>query len=172
MVSVLMDSVLFTDYGEFTVLQGRESFDGNAERFFADQINGWVGAGVPGVIHVVMARRSGGSGIRIELWENEPPPGNWEDVVEVSATFQPGEPIGWQTWAGDSAGTILIPPRSYRVRVSAHGRDAGRGDEFADGVVDRYVMQFWPAANAPDEVIKTTSADAKYWHSEWGSRRS
>jgi hypothetical protein len=166
-----MDAVVETDYGQFTVLQGDVHFDGDADRFFAGQINGWVGAGVVGALHVVLARRSGGSAVRIELWEDEPPQGGWEDVVEVSTTFHGDEAIEWETWAGVSVGAIAVPPATYRVRVSAHGRDDGRDGEFAEGIVDRYLMQLWPAAAAPDQIIRTSSADADYWNSTWGNRR-
>ncbi len=166
-----MDAVVVTDYGQFTVLQGDAHFDGDADRFFAGQINGWVGAGVDGALHIVLARRSGGSAVRIELWDDEPPQRGWDDVVEVSTTFYGDEPVGWETWAGVSVGAIAVPPASYRVRVSAQGRDAGRDGEFAEGVVDRYLMQFWPAAAAPDQILQTLSADADYWNRAWGSRR-
>ncbi|MFK4805374.1 hypothetical protein ACI3KX_05880 [Microbacterium sp. ZW CA_36] len=45
---ILLDKVVRTDYGQFTILQGADGFDGDANRFFADQANGWVGAAVPG----------------------------------------------------------------------------------------------------------------------------
>lgn len=47
-VLILLDKVVRTDYGQFTILQGADGFDGDANRFFADQANGWVGAAVPG----------------------------------------------------------------------------------------------------------------------------
>lgn len=171
MMSVLMDTVVSTDYGQFTLVQGGESFDGDADRFFAGQVNGWVGAGVPGVVHIVLARRSGGSEVRIERWEEEPPLDDWEDVVEVSTVFRPNSPIGWETWAGESAGSLPIPSGSYRVRVSAEGRDAGTNGEFTDGVVDRYLIQLRLAPRALDEVLRVSSADASYWNEVWGRRR-
>lgn len=105
------------------------------------------------------------------LWEDEPPQRGWEDVVEVSTTFLGAEPVGWETWAGVSVGVLEVPAGTYRARVSARGRDAGRGDEFAEGVVDGYLMQLWPAAAAPAEIVATSSADADYWNSAWGNRR-
>jgi hypothetical protein len=33
-----------------------------------------------------------------------------------------------------------------------------------DPLIDRYLLQFWPAAPAPDRVVKQTSAKAAYWH--------
>jgi hypothetical protein len=169
-VLVLMDAVVMTDYGQFTVTQ-TSMWDGDADRFFAGQVNGWVAAAVPGVVHVVMARRSGGSGVRVELWEREPSPSDWDDVVEVSAAFRDGDAVLWEGWGGMSGGGLALPAGSYRVRVSAQGRDAGNADEFAEGVVDRYLLQFWPAPAAPDEVLRTLSTDAEYWNGAWGQRR-
>lgn len=165
-----MDAVVSTDYGQFTVTAG-DSFDGDADRFFAGQANGWVGAAALGVLHVVLARRSGGSAVRIELWEQEPAPSEAEDVVEVSAAFPEGERIRWETWASASTGELALPPGSYRVRASARGRDAGRDGEFADTVVDSYLLQFWPAPPVADAVLRTLSSDAEYWNASWGQRR-
>ena len=69
------------------------------------------------------------------------------------------------------SGPLDIPPGSYRVRVSARGRDAGADGEFADGPVDFYLLEIWPAPPEPDLIIRSTSANARYWHSEVGTRR-
>ena len=93
-----------------------------------------------------------------------------EDVVEVSAVV-PAEPV-WISWARESEGDLELPAGTYRVRVSARGRDAGADGEFADGVVDSYLVEFWPGEVAEDAILRTVSEDARYWHREWGSRRS
>ncbi|WP_314649818.1 hypothetical protein [uncultured Microbacterium sp.] len=166
----LLDDVIRTDYGQFTLLQGDTGFDGDVDRFFADQINGWVGAGVDGAVHVVLGRRSGGSSVRVELHEAAPPLDDAEDIVEVS--FSVGEgPVRFEGWAGDPSGSLDIPAGRYRVRVSARGRDAGHAQETADALVDWYVLQLWPAPPRPDEIVRTTSADAAYWNDCWGGRR-
>ncbi|WP_368498792.1 hypothetical protein [Herbiconiux sp. A18JL235] len=171
MRSVLMDALVFTNYGQFEIVQAAEGFDGGADRFFAGQENGWVAAAVPGVLYLPLARWGGGSSVRVEHWTEEPPLEDWEDIVEVSTTFRSGEPIVWMTWGGDVGGTLDLPPATYRVRVNARGRDAGHDGEFAEGIVDHYLLQFWPAPPAPDRVLKTTSANAAYWNREWGGRR-
>lgn len=162
---VLLDEVVRTNYGQFTILQGDDGFDGDANRFFAGQLNGWVGAAVPGVVHVVLARRSGGSGVRVELYEHEPDLVDQEDIVEVSLTVRGGG-LRWETWAAESRGTLEVPPGTYRVRISASGRDAGQTGEFADGAVDSYVIQLWRAAPAADRIVRVGSQDAAYWHAE------
>jgi hypothetical protein len=171
MPTVLLDEVVHTDYGQLTLLQGDEGFDGDADRFFAGQNNGWVGAAVDGVVHVVLGRRSGGSAVRIERHEVAPPLGDWEDVVEVSFSVADG-PVGWEGWAGEPNGVLDVPAGDYRIRVSARGRDAGHAGEFVDGVVDSYLIELWPDVRRADEIIRATSEDAAYWHSSWGSRRA
>ncbi|MGN6220580.1 MAG: hypothetical protein ACTHNQ_13845 [Microbacterium sp.] len=167
---VLLEEVIFTDFGQFDLVDGTDGFGGDADRFFADQDNGWVGAAATGVVHVVLARRPGGSLIRVEIHDEEPPVGDWEDVVEVS--FVARDVVRWEAWAGEPNGVLGVQAGSYRVRVSASGRHAGHTGEFADEVVDRYLIELWPADPKPDEIIRVCSEDAAYWNSAWGGRRS
>jgi hypothetical protein len=172
---VLFDQVVNTSYGQFALEWGASgnTWDGDADRFFAGQLNGWVAAAVEGVIAVVLARYGGGSAMRIELWPEEPPTDPaWEDSVEVSIRVDEGDTVGWGTWAWSESGTLALPAGDYRLRASARGRDAGRDGEFEPEVVDHYLLQFWPAPVRPDAVIATTSADAAYWNIAWGSRRT
>lgn len=106
----------------------------------------------------------------MELMDLEPADDEqWEDVVEVSIAVGAGAKPGWMTWAGEDGGPLELPPGSYRVRVNARGRDAGADDEFADEAVDFYLIQLWPAESRPDEIVRTTSANAAYWHREVGN---
>lgn len=60
MERVLLDRVISTDYGQFDLIWTDDGgFDGDDERFFADQCNGLVGAGDPKGVYVNLARRSG-----------------------------------------------------------------------------------------------------------------
>lgn len=173
MSEVLHDGVVETSYGQLDLVWSADGgFDGDDAVFFAGQVNGLVGAGSPHGVYVPFARWGGGSAVRIVLHEAEPPLGpEWEDVVEVSTTVPEGASPGWQTWAGDDGGDLAIPPGTYRLRSSARGRDAGAEDEFADGVVDHYLIELWPAPTAPDAIVRATSDSAAYWHREWGGRR-
>lgn len=174
MAKTLSDETVDTDYGQFDIVWSPEGgFDGEDERFFAGQINGLVGAGDPNGIYLVLGRRSGGSQVRIVLHDDHPgdPDGSWEDVVEVSAVVPSDGQPAWLSWAGESGGDLDLPAGSYRVRVSARGRDAGRADEFADEVVDFYLVEFWPGQVTDDAILRTGSEDALYWHKEWGTRR-
>jgi len=172
MAKTLLDQTIDTDYGQFSLEWGNETWDGDSERVFADQQNGWVGAAVPGLVHIVLARRSGGSSVRIEALEEEPPhDSSWEDCVEVSMEVQIGAVVRWVTWAGQESGELDIFDGSYRLRVCARGRDAGQAGEFEPGVVDFYLVQLWPSPARQDAVLRVGSLDAAYWHAEWGSRR-
>ncbi len=174
MATVLLDQVIDTDYGQFDLGWSVPfGFDGDFDRFFEGQVNGLVGAADANGVYLNLARRSGGSEVRIELAERAPDLhlGTWEDVVEVSVTVPEGADPRWSSWAGADWGTLLIPAGTYRLRVSAHGRDAGRNGEFAEGVVDSYLLVFWPAPIEPDAVVQVGSDDAAYWHQEIGGRR-
>jgi hypothetical protein len=171
----LFDEVVETDYGQFDLVWDEEAgFDGDYDRFFAGQENGLVGAADESGLYMNLARRSGGSSVRI-IRHDAPPVldlASWEDVVEVSTTVPDGSSPRWATWAGEDNGQLRnLTPGTYRVRVSARGRDAGRDGEFADQVVDFYLVEFWPAAAAPDTILQTQSQDASYWHQQAGHRR-
>ena len=80
--------------------------------------------------------------------------------------------MGWSTWAGENWGVLDgLPPGSYRLRVSAKGRDQGHADDFSDHPVDAYLLQMWPAPPQADSVLRAGSEDARYWHREVVNRR-
>jgi hypothetical protein len=171
---VLLDRVVHTDYGLLD-LSWDEDFreDGDFDDCFTGQVNGLVGAAQPGGVFLMLARRSGGSGVRVVRHDAAPTDDpSWEDVVEVSTTIPDPGTFGWLTWAGEDGGELgPVDPGAYRVRVSARGRDAGADGEFADGVVDTYLVELWPAPLAADAIVRTTSGDAAYWHGEQGGNR-
>lgn len=174
MTKTLADEIVDTDYGQFDLVWSEGGgFDGDDEKFFDGQINGLVGASHPTGIYMVLARRSGGSHVQIALEDSPPgdPATSWEDVVEVSTVIPAGSNPGWLSWAGETGGELDLPAGFYRVRVSARGRDAGAADEFADGVVDHYLVELWPAPVTEDAILRVGSDDARYWHRTWGSRR-
>ncbi|WP_157803870.1 hypothetical protein [Luteimicrobium subarcticum] len=163
-----------TDYGQFDLTWSDDGgFDGDWDRFFAGQANGLVGAADPDGVYINIARRSGGSPVRIVLLDTPPgdPDASWDDVVEVSTVVPVGVDVRWQTWAGEDWGRLeAIVPGQYRVRVNARGRDAGSDGEFAAGAVDWYLIELWSAPPAPDVIVRTGSDNAAYWHGEVGDR--
>lgn len=104
-----------------------------------------------------------GAQASIELLEDQPAqiPQEWEDVVEVSTTIPQGVEPFWMTFAGESAGPLPIPAGTWRLRVSAQGRDvipvAPSDDEEEPPPLDRYLIQLWPAPPAPEEILRQRS---------------
>jgi hypothetical protein len=148
MECVLFHDVVHTDYGQFDVMwSDGTGFEGDFDKFFDGQINGLVGVADDGV-YVNLARRSGGSRVRIVSHAVEPaaPDLRYEDVVEVSMAIPEAARVRWSTRAGEKSGELPgIEKGRYRLRVSAHGRHAGHDGEFADDVVDEYLLELWPA---------------------------
>jgi hypothetical protein len=133
---------------------------------FAGQQNGLCGAAVPGVLWLITGLHTGEVDFAVELHDEEPPlDDTWEDVVE--ATYRPRGDVALNGWGGEGHWPLALVPVDYRVRYSAWGMDAGHqaappmDDE---PLVDRYLLQFWPAPAEPDRVLKQTSAQAAYWH--------
>lgn len=174
MERVLLDRLITTDYGQFDLVWGDDyGSDGDFDRFFAGQSNGLVGAASGQSLYVNLARRSGGSPVRIvALHDASPADGvHWEDIVEVSITIPVGASPRWSTWAAEESGPLDLAPGTYRVRTNARGRDAGHDGEFADGAVDFYLLETWPSPARPDLIILSSSADADYGHREVGNGR-
>ncbi|WP_092614150.1 hypothetical protein [Jiangella sp. DSM 45060] len=174
MARVLLDATVRTDYGQFDLLWSADiGFDGDFDRVFAGQANGLAGAASPGGLYLHLARRSGGSPVRIVAHASAPPAAadEWDDVVEVSVAVPPGSSPRWSTWAGEASGPLDLAPGEYRVRVSARGRDAGAAGELAEGPVDFYLVDLWPDPARPDEVLRSRSANAEFWHRQLGGRR-
>lgn len=174
MEQVLADEIVHTDYRQFDLVWSDDGgFDGDDDRFFAGQENGLVGAGDGNGVYLVLGRRSGGSHVRIVCRSAEPPQpdAEWQDVVEVSVRIPAGAEPEWRSWAGETSGPIALGEGSWRLRVSARGRDAGAADEFSEDVVDHYSLELWPAPPAADCIVRVGSDDARYWHREWGGRR-
>ena len=173
---ILLDEHIDTDYGQFDIVYDEDGgFDGDVDRFFAGQVNGLVGAADPHGVYIHLARRYGGSRLKIVLHATAPQVGDeasWEDVVEVSTSVPEDERTEWATWGTASDGELHgLRAGDYRVRVSARGRDAADLDQLRGQETDFYLVELWPAPWAPDSIIRTTTANAARWHKTWGGRR-
>lgn len=96
----------------------------------------------------------------------DPPPDNtWEDVAEVSFHAPDRSLV---PSAFDDAHELLLPQAGdLRARWSARGMDAACEADTRlkdEPALDAYLLQLWPAALAPDVVLRQTSAVAAYWH--------
>ncbi|WP_329004952.1 hypothetical protein OHA18_16360 [Kribbella sp. NBC_00709] len=166
MQRTLMSGPAWVAYAQIYVESANNSAD--LHECFAGQRNGLCGAAVPGTLFLVTGMHTGEVEFAVELHDTMPSvEHSAEDVVEAS--YRPIGATVLMTWAGDGGSwpLDLEPDADYRVRYSAWGMDAGhQAGPPMDGepLVDRYLLQFWPARPAPDRVVKETSKQAAYWH--------
>lgn len=164
-VRVLLDQEISVHYG-FMFLGSGDGEQPELGSARGGQANGLCGARAPGFLSLITGLHTGMVPLRIESL-TEPPPddgGQWEDVVEASLTTA-GEPLWLSTF--DDGVEVALPAGQWRARYSAAGMDAGRdADSRLDGdpVLDRYLLQLWPAPPAPDAVLRQSSSIAGYWH--------
>ncbi|MFF0266391.1 hypothetical protein [Kribbella sp. NPDC004536] len=161
----LMSGPAWVSYAQIYVESTQDSV--GLEECFVGQQNGLCGAASPGTLFLVTGLHTGDVGFTVELYDAPPPlDDSWEEIVEAS--YRPRGAAMLMTWAGDGGWWDLdLEPIDYRVRYCGWGMDAGHqaGPPMdGDPLVDRYLLQFWPAPAAPDRVLKQTSAQAAYWH--------
>lgn len=166
----LFDGRLHVHYGQAYVAAG----DVRAElpEAFAGQENGLCGAAVPGVLFLITGLHTGHVGFAVEAHDRPPPvDGSWEEVVEASfAVTTPA--VALVEWAGGGGSRLDIGVGDWRARYCARGMDEAHDETLPDGdpPIDHYLLQLWPAAPAPDRVVKRTSRNAAYWHRSASTR--
>jgi hypothetical protein len=166
-VPIVFDQEIHVHYWQFYVESRTEDFFEGLTESRGGQTNGLCGAAVPGLLFLTTGLHTGHTRITVEVLDAPAPIGDeWEDVVEAS--FRPvTAKVALVQWAGEASWPLPLAPIDYRVRYSATGMDRARGrDTLLAGelLVDRYLLQFWPAPPAPDAVIRQTSRCAAYWH--------
>lgn len=132
----------------------------------AGQSNGLLGAAVPGALSLMFGLHTGPEPLRIEWSETEPPVEDaWEEVVDASVDLPDQEML---LSAFEEFVDVVVPASGpHRARFNARGMDAAREMDSRDDdepAPDRYLLQLWPAAAAPDRIVRQTSANAAYWH--------
>ncbi|MCT2583066.1 hypothetical protein [Actinophytocola gossypii] len=162
---MLMSEDVRVHYSQIYVTSGHGDVPDLREAL-GGQRNGLCGAARPGALYLVTGLHTGTVGFAAELHEQAPPVDeSWEDVVEVS--FRPIAPPALVGWGGEGRWPLDLAATDYRVRYSGTGMDQARAQDTrlqGEPEVDRYLLQFWPAPPAPDEVLRQTSATAAYWH--------
>lgn len=134
---------------------------------FEGQANTLLGAGIVGALTLSTGTALGDVGLRIVLWDVEPPAADpaWEEVVEVSFVPQ-GSEIGLRDPMGGGSGSFEMPLAEYRVRLCARGYEESWDFQVGpeEPLVDTYELHFWPAPLAPDEVLRLTSRHTVAMH--------
>ncbi|NGN63730.1 hypothetical protein G5C51_07380 [Streptomyces sp. A7024] len=165
-METVYDGVLEVAYGQFYV-ESRTDV-GELEETRAGQRNGLCGAAVPGHLFLTTGLHTGGVGLAVEVHDHEPPlDDTWDEIVEAS--FHPASAsTSVVPWGDGPLCRIPLAEADHRVRYCARAMDEARERELEileeDIIVDRYLLQFWPAPSAPDAIIKQTSRSAAYWH--------
>ncbi|WP_229069011.1 hypothetical protein [Actinoplanes sp. DH11] len=163
LVEVLLDTPVHVHYG-FLSLSEADTDPGDPDDARRGQVNGLCGASIPGVLHLKTGLHTGTVQVRVELHTDAPRlDGGWQDVVEVLFSTQADELV---LAAFDTVhGPVDLPPGNYRARFC--GADMQRGHDLdtaaGDDPVDRYLLQFWPAAGV-DRIVRQGSEVAAYWH--------
>lgn len=152
-------------YGQIYV-QSEDGDQAHAWESMGGQRNGLCGAAVPGSMFLITGLHTGRVAFAAELYDTEPPVGEeWEEIVEAS--FRPFGETFLQCWGGEGSWPLDLPDADLRVRYCASGMDVAREMDVVmddEPCVDRYLLQFWPAAPSPDRVVRQTSQAAAYWH--------
>jgi hypothetical protein len=164
-VPIVFDQEIHVHYRQFYVESRTEDFFEGLTESRGGQANGLCGAAVSGLLFLTTGLHTGHTRVTVEVLDAPAPIGDeWEDVVEAS--FRPAK-VALVQWAGEASWPLPLAPIDYRVRYSATGMDRARGRDTllaGEPLLDRYLLQIWPAPLAPDAVIRETSQCAAYWH--------
>lgn len=172
-MKTLYEGNLFIHYGQFYVDVDTDDDDyADPELAFAGQQNGICGAAQKGKLFLVTGSADAVIQLKVLLHEAKPPVNPaFDEVVEVSMAVG-NQPLKLCEWAWETVYDLAIPSGHYRVRYSIQGMEKDY-DEHSDWDSpiegQSYLLEFWQEALAADSIIKHTSDNAKYWHSEWGT---
>lgn len=162
-VKVLADGDLFVDYGFVYLDSGVGGWDEEIDQR-AGQRNGLAGAAQPGFVMLMTGTSVGDVPLRVELYRKAPPlDERWDEIVEVSVDLR-SRRLEVTSFDRELDARKLRQNGPHRLRYSAlrfEDDQQRRDDEVA---LDRYLVQLWPAAMAPDAIVKQTSERAVYWH--------
>lgn len=97
--------------------------------------------------------------VSAELCAGEPPPlsDDWADIADVSVEVYDDIRVRGP-WDDEPAQTLEVPLGSYRMRVSAIGRNEAY-DLAVQEPVERYLLQFWPASAKPYIAVRSKTRD-------------
>ena len=161
----VFDGRLSVHYGQAYIVPPGEYWI-DLEDSFRGQVNGLCGAASPHSLFLITGLHTGKVGFTLDVLDKEPALDNsWEEIVEVPFVAQATKYM-LQDWDGKQVCAVPLLPGNYRARYCARNMDLGHEvDTLVEGEpIDFYYLAFWPAAIAPDVVLKQTSESAAYWH--------
>ena len=162
-VKVLADGELFVDYGFVYLDSGVGGWEQEVDQR-AGQRNGLAGAAQDGFVMLTTGTNVGDVPLRIELYRKAPPVDErWDEVVEVSVDLR-GRRLEVTSFDRELEVRKLRQHGPHRLRYSALRFDDDQRRRDHEVALDRYLVQLWPAAMAPDRIVKQTSERAAYWH--------
>lgn len=159
-----MTGPVWLSFGQ--ILVGSAEREPELPESFGGQQNGLCGAAIGGALILLTGLHTGEVDFAAELHDEAPAiDETWEEIVEAS--YRPVGDVSLTGLDGNGRWPLVLDDVDYRVRYCGWGMDAGHeASPPMDGepLVDRYLLQFWPAPPAPDRVVKQSSAQAAYWH--------
>lgn len=173
----LYSGTINVDYGQFYIDYDYDEDDEGLipPEVFDGQENGLCGSAFQGRLFFVVGPQFGAINIEVQLFSEEPPlDHSFEEIVEVSTEIS--KKVMLCEWGFEDTYPLNIPIDTYRVRYSIVGMDKEydeNEEEFEIPIAgQKYRIQFWPCATRKDKVIKVSSKNAAYWHSEWGGKNA
>lgn len=167
----IFDGVCDVDYGFLVVFSGGSHFPRGGHEVGVPH-NGLCNAQTPGSLNLLTGTQVGDVPLRVTLWDAPPPLGDWEEIVEASFVPLPGE-VEVAGGGTTLAAVFTLPQGTYRVRWNANAMDAGNANVTSlddSPAPDSYELMLWPAEYREDEILRTTSEYAAYWHAEEARR--
>ncbi len=162
-------------YSQFYVLGAAGGRQPLFEESFYGQSNALCGARTRTGLFLTTGLHMGRVPVDVNFYGEAPPlSAEWEEAVDASIELV-GPELTVLGWSGDSIHHVPVPNAgSYRVRYCATGMDAGRqsgalGD--VEDAPDRYLLEFWPAPIARDQIVRQTSTMARIAHANIGRVR-
>jgi hypothetical protein len=164
-VRVLLDEEVRVDHCWISLAPDDDPLDLSAAR--AGSRNGALLPGADGMLAMITGLHLGDVSLRVELHASRPPVGDaWEDVVEAPLRTTDER---YRLSTADFGAELELPGGTdLRARWCASGVDAAYDGTRSAGepVLDRYLLQLWPARRRGDAVVRTTSVRYRHAHEE------
>ncbi len=163
---VMYSGDLHVHYGQFYVEPADDDYV-DVDQAFRGQSNGICGAAQPGRLFLITGIHTGTVHLTVERAESEPPVDpSWEEVVECSFKHRQESLLLREWWVAEAGYPLSLPVGTYRARYCAKSMLADWQLADGDGPLQTYLLQFWPAQQRTDEVVRVSGECAQYWHAE------